>query len=95
MNQPLVESRESGTSPDEAFTKMAERIKHNADQPFGGAVVIYPPAGGGDPVEFLLLDGSADVVQFWATAKKRIENAVEDLDQKNRNPQGFGMARQR
>ena len=56
MNQPLVEPAAGGPDPSEAFTQMALRIKHNSAQPFGGAVVIYPPAGGGEPVEFLLLD---------------------------------------
>lgn len=91
MNQPLVENAQDKLHDKaaESFLQMSERIKHNRDQPFGGAVVIYPPDG--DPIEFLLLDGSADVVQFWATAKKRIENALEDLESRARGQQGFSF----
>ena len=89
MSQPLVEISEP--EPAAAFTRMAERIKHNSGQPFGGAVVIYPPANGGAPVEFLLLDDHADIAQFWATAQARIKMEVEDLDAKSRGQQGFPM----
>ena len=74
---------------DEPFTKMAERIKHNVDATFGGAVVIVPP-GGTDPIELLMLDAQGDAGQFWGTIKTRIQLAVDKLDEQQRVAQGFG-----
>ena len=76
-------------SNDEPFTKMAERIKHNADATFGGACVIIPP-GDGKPVELLLLDAAGDEGQFWATILTRIQVAIAESEQKKRQSMGFG-----
>lgn len=83
----LVEKPKTDTSA--RFRVMAERIEHNNNAKFGGAVVIMPPEGGGDPIELLILDESADVAQFWATIKTRIEFKIAELDQKIRNQNSF------
>jgi hypothetical protein len=74
----------------EPFTKMAERITHNADATFGGAVVIVPP-GDGKPVELLMLDAQGDEGQFWATILTRIQVAINENDQKKQVNRTFGV----
>lgn len=75
----------------ERFRQMAAAIDHNADGTFGGAVVIIPPANGGEPIELLILDLKADPAQFWATIKTRIEIKLAELDDRQRNQKAFGM----
>jgi hypothetical protein len=59
------------------FDVMAQNIVHNAGKPFGGACVIVPPEGGGDPIEFFTIDESADPAQFWSTIMSRIQIVVQ------------------
>lgn len=66
-------------SVSDRFRRMADRIDHNTSDPFGGAVTIYPPQNGGDPIEILLLDLSPDPAQFWATVQTRISLVLEKL----------------
>ena len=91
MNDPLVEKKPDGHS--ERYRLMADRIDHNADATFGGAVVIIPPAGGGDPIELLILDAQGNPGQFWATIMSRIQITLEDLKAKQQQPFGGGMRR--
>lgn len=72
----------------EPFTKMAQRIEHNSDAKFGGAVVIVPPVG--EQIELLMLDEAADAAQFWGTLKTRIQFALDKLEEQQRTAQGFG-----
>lgn len=72
-----------------AFRKMADAIDHNAEKSvFGGAAVIVPPGGHGVPVELLMLDGTADVAQFYSTLLTRLQIVVEGL--KSQQRQGYG-----
>ena len=77
----------------ERFRVMAARIDHNDPTTFGGAVVIIPPANGGEPIELLILDLKADPAQFWSTIKTRIEIKLAELDEGRRNQQAFGQRR--
>ena len=82
--QPLVEKKESDVSG--RYRAMADRLDHNATDTFGGACVIIPPAGGGDPIELLMLDSKGDPAQFWATISTRIQIVLEDLKVKQQQP---------
>lgn len=77
------------TIPDEAFSRMAERIKHNADAKFGGAVVLVPP-NNGVPIELLMLDSAGDEGQFWATIITRIQLAMKAHEDRNQMGRTFG-----
>jgi hypothetical protein len=69
------------TDIDKRFIAMSERILRNDyGAKFGGACVIVPPEGGGDPIEFLVLDEAADPAQFWSTIMSRIQIVVQKLD---------------
>ena len=72
---------------------MAERIKHNADSTFGGAVVIVPPGDNAKPIELLMLDAQGDEGQFWATILTRIQMAQAERDRLNTQARTFGMPR--
>lgn len=72
----------------EPFSKMAERVKHNVDSKFGGAVVIIPPSG--DPIELLMLDAAGDQAQFWSTILTRIQVVMQNLQEKERVAGVFG-----
>lgn len=73
--EPLIERPDLKIS--ERFTAMAERIARNPTE-FGGACVIVPP-GGGDPIEFLLVDSKGDMGQFLGTIKAKLEVYMEEL----------------
>jgi hypothetical protein len=76
----------------EKFTEMAARIEHNQPAEFAGAAVIVPPAGGGEPIEILILDKSADsAVQFWATIMARGKQVLEAVDQERDRARQLGM----
>jgi len=83
--QPLIERPDLKIA--ERFKAMADRIERNP-QEFGGAVVIVPP-GGGEPIEFLLIDAKGDLGQFLGTIKTKIEVYLEELrsTQQQRGPQ--------
>lgn len=87
--QPLIEriDRKYG----DHFRAMAERIERNP-QEFGGAVVIVPP-GGGEPIEFLLIDTKGDVGQFLGTVKAKLEVYVEGLRSQQQGQQGWPQRR--
>jgi len=79
------------TDPSATFDQMAERIRHNADQGFGGAVVIQPPAQGGPVVAFMLLDETQDPVQFWTLVQSKAAAAIAELGDAQVDP--FGQRR--
>lgn len=83
-DQPLVEKPKSEASA--RYRLMADRLDHNADSPFGGSCVIIPPPGGGDPIEFILLDLSSDPAQFWATITTKVTLAVNKLNAQQQQP---------
>ena len=91
MNAPLIERNVADAAA--AFRRMADRIEHNKESTFGGACVIIPPAGGGDPVEFLVLDATGNPAQFWGVASSRIQQVLADLQETQRNLQTFGRPR--
>ena len=72
------------------FKAMAAAIEHNPIATFGGAVVIMPPANGGEPIELLILDLKADPAQFWSTIRTRIDIKLAELDESRRTNQAFG-----
>jgi superfamily II RNA helicase len=71
----------------EPFTQMAGRIERNAQEQFGGAFVIIPPAGAGDPMQALMLT-STDPAQFWIMLQGQIQKALEALQQQPNNLYG-------
>ena len=71
--------------PADPFLKMATRIAHNTEGArFGGAVVIVPPDGGGEPIEILFLDQAADAAVFWSILSAKIRTVIDDLDAKSK-----------
>lgn len=75
------------------FTRMADRLNHNADDPFGGCFVIIPPRDGGDAIETLILDGQQDPAQFWIMLKTKCDMQIARLDERSRAGQAFGLQR--
>ena len=74
----------------ERFRKMADRIELNKESGFGGACVISPPQGAGDPIEILMLDNSADLAQFFSTVATRVQRAVDEASNNSALASGFG-----
>ncbi len=70
---------------------MAERIKMNSDQDYGGSFVIVPPGEEVTPHVMLILDNSGDPSVFWASVMTRCQIALEELKQKDEQQGGFGM----
>ena len=76
-------------SNDEPFTKMAERISHNADAKFGGACVFIPP-NGGKTIEILVLDTSENEAQFWDSIINRVRDALAETTRLQQQGPAFG-----
>ena len=77
-------------SNDVPFTAMAERIKHNADDKFGGAFVIVAPDGGGVISDLSLAD-PANPGKFWASIQTLIQTKILELEQKQAQSRAYGM----
>lgn len=81
----LVEPR-----PDQAeafakvFDEMATRIRRNAGDSFGGAFVLLPPPGFGNPVSSLLLNTSNVQLMFWSTLAQIANSETERLKAEQR-----------
>lgn len=71
----------------EPFFLMRERIAKNADEAFGGAFVIVPPEGAGEPMQLLALT-TTDASDFWLMLNAQIKKALEELQAKQSNPYG-------
>ena len=87
MTQPLIEKPDF--DPAGAFREMVKAIEHNKDQPCGGAVVIVPPQGGGDPIAFMTI-GAADLAQFYGNITSRVQIVLQGLQDKQSLASGFG-----
>ena len=74
----------------EPFFQMRERISKNTTDTFGGAFVVVPPEGGGDPLETLILDSKQDPAQFWNLLMTKCQIMLAELDQKQRSNASFG-----
>lgn len=74
----------------EPFYQMKERLDRNGAETFGGAFVIVPPEGGGEPIETLILDSKQDLAQFWNAVITKCQIMLADVEQKQRTGQGFG-----
>jgi hypothetical protein len=91
MNQPLIdETKRDADTLAKLFTDMADAIKKNGDNSFGGAFVIVPPANGLSPIQTLILDSAQDPAQFWGVLKSKADIALASLDNISRNQRGFG-----
>ena len=75
----------SSNTPADIFQQMAERIRHNAGSQFGGAFVIVPPAEGGNPMETLILDNSANPAQFWMILQARSKMELARIEDEERH----------
>lgn len=75
------------TKPDmaEPFSRMAAKIRHNAEDQFAGAFVIMPPSG--EPIEVLILEPNTNEAVIWGQIKARIEMKLADLDDLQRRSQ--------
>lgn len=82
-------SDEGPPKPDHAapFAAMVERIRKNADEQFGGAFVIVPPEGAGEPMQLLALT-TTDASDFWLMLNAQIKKALEELQARMANPYG-------
>ena len=72
------------------FANMAKRMEHNVDSTFGGAFVIVPPQGAGEPMEALILDTQGDPAQFLMLLQAKITHALQQIDSRERQ---LGVAR--
>lgn len=72
------------------FRRMADRLEHNQNDPFGGCFLIVPPAEGGSHLETLILDVKQDPTQFWLLLKTKCDSEIASLDNASRQGQAFG-----
>ena len=67
---------------------MADAIEKNEN--FGGAFVVAPPEGAGDPVQTLLLDPTPDPAQFWQMLLTKCQIMIAEIEVQKRTNQAFG-----
>jgi hypothetical protein len=91
MSEDLIQ-RQPSTAEIEAtrFDQMADRIRLNADQAFGGAFVIAPPRNGGEAIETLILDTNQDPTQYWVLLKSKCDLEIDRLRDQSKSQQAFG-----
>ena len=70
------------------FRTMAECIEKNDN--FGGAFVIVPPEGAGEPVQTLLLDPSPDPAMFWQMIQTKCQIMIAEIEIQKRKNAAFG-----
>ena len=67
---------------------MADKIDMNAKNGFAGAAVIIPPSG--NCISSLILDKNADLALFWSSIQTRLQIALAEIEEANRQGQAFG-----
>lgn len=72
------------------FRDMADDVERNSTVGFGGALVIIPPEGGGDPIKTLILDGSGDLALFWNSVITKAQIMLAQAEHQRRQQGGFG-----
>ena len=72
----------SDTPRSAPLRSMADRLDHNADASFGGAFVIIPPEG--EVQDMLILDRSASPAIFWASLQTRVQIALQEINEAER-----------
>lgn len=88
MNDHFVENQPVVLTPAEILRLWAAKIEKNASEDFSGAFVILPPSG--SPIAALFIDPEQDMGTFFALVKSKIDDAVEIVNEKQRNKQsGF------
>ena len=76
--------------PADAFFEMQQRILKNDESTFGGAFVIVPAEGAGEPLETLILDARPDPAQFWQMLLVKCQIMLGEIEAKSRANQAFG-----
>lgn len=75
------------------FIEMAERIKLNAEQSFGGAFVILPPGEEAKPIELLMLNETKNAALFLSTLQTMVGMALQDIEDRERGADPFSRMR--
>lgn len=85
MTDPLI-PREGydAKSLAKAFDQMAAQIRLNASGNFGGAFVLVPPIGMGQPVDGLILNSANAGMMFWANLKIIVDDVMVQLKEQQR-----------
>jgi hypothetical protein len=86
----LVENPDTTPTIADAYDKMGDLIRRNADQQFGGAFVITPP--GDVPAMSSLFINEASPGMFWGALKTLCDQALIEIDKVERNMRS-GFAR--
>lgn len=91
MSEPLIAGKDNSVETlAKRFDVMADRMRLNKDNSFGGAFVIIPPVGeGSEPIDTLILDSKQDLSQFWMLLKQKAENEIMQLTMAQRNQNAF------
>lgn len=73
----------------EMFGDMQRKVIENADNGFGGAVVIFGPDG--NPVEWMMVNREADPALFWGTVQTQVNIRMQQLkEDSSRQQSGWG-----
>jgi hypothetical protein len=88
MNDPLIQRQGyDAEALAAAFDQMAAQIRLNRDGNFGGAFVLVPPIGFGQPVDGLILNSSNAAMMFWMNLKLMVDDMMVQLKEQQRMSQ--------
>ncbi len=87
MNDPSVDVALKALTPAEILRLWAEKIEKNASEDFSGVFVIIPPVG--ETISALFIDPEQDLGTFFAVVKSKLEAAIDDVNNKQRQNNGF------
>ena len=67
-----------------AFDAMAAKIRLNRADNFGGAFVLVPPIGVGQPVDGMLINSANASMMFWLQLKMIVDDTIKQLTDQQR-----------
>lgn len=90
MSQELIERKKaSAEAVAQRFDDMAARIRNNGTETFGGAFLVVPPSGTGEPVD-LLMFSTTNPGHFWMMVKAHVDEQYKLLQERMAAQQRFG-----
>lgn len=75
-------------TPADSFRAWADKIEKNAPEDFAGAFIIIPPQS--EPIASLMIGDNKELATFFAVVKSKIDEALVVINDKQRQPRGFG-----
>ena len=89
-NTQLIEKRRaSAETIAKKFEAMAERIRRNGDDNFGGAFLLIPPDNAGKAIEVMSV-ADTNPAHFWLLVKAGVDEQYQEIQALSARQRSFG-----